>query len=143
MRAVSRGVVREVLLEEASSKPAGVVSAPKHSARLLGLHPVSPPPPCCSWTLRQRIRRRRRLMIERTCFLSFLLFFSWRNIALQCCVGFCHKTAQIRHNCTYVPPPGASLPFASLSGHRRAQAGLPMFYSNFSWLSILPMVVYI
>ena len=53
VRAVSRGVVREVLLEEASSKPAGVVSAPKHSARLLSPHPVSPPPPCCSWTLRE------------------------------------------------------------------------------------------
>ena len=25
------------------------------------------------------------------------LFFSWRIIALQCCVGFCHVTTQIRH----------------------------------------------
>ena len=30
------------------------------------------------------------------------LFFNWRKIALQCCVGFCH-TMQISHNYTYIP----------------------------------------
>ena len=29
--------------------------------------------------------------------LDLNLFFSWRIISLQCCVGFCHVTTQIRH----------------------------------------------
>ena len=33
----------------------------------------------------------------------FNLFFNWRKIALQCCVGFCRTTAQISHNYTHIP----------------------------------------
>ena len=50
------------------------------------------------------------------------LFFNWRKIALQCCVGFCHTTMQISHKgvcvCMYpltlVPPSNPS----PLSHHR-------------------------
>ena len=31
------------------------------------------------------------------------LFFNWRKIALQCCIGFCHTAVQISHNYTYIP----------------------------------------
>ena len=31
---------------------------------------------------------------------SFLIFFNWRKISLQCCVGFCH-TMRISHNYKY------------------------------------------
>ena len=30
------------------------------------------------------------------------LFFNWRKISLQCCLGFCCTTAQISHNNTYM-----------------------------------------
>ena len=52
-------------------------------------------------------------------FFSFNLFFNWGKIALQCCVGFCHTTADISHNYTYIlsllshPPLHASHPSRS------------------------------
>ena len=33
----------------------------------------------------------------------FFKIFSWRIIALQCCVGFCHTWTWIGHRYTYVP----------------------------------------
>ena len=35
-------------------------------------------------------------------FFFFNLFFNWREIALQGCVGFCHTTTQTSHNYTYI-----------------------------------------
>ena len=61
------------------------------------------------------------------------LFFNWRKIASQCCVGSCYTTTQISHNYTYIPSllslppiphhthldhhrvPGWALPKASIS----------------------------
>ena len=31
------------------------------------------------------------------------LFFNWRKIALQCCIGFCWTIMQISYNYTYIP----------------------------------------
>ena len=33
----------------------------------------------------------------------FILFFNWRTIALQYCVGFCHTSTWISHRYMYVP----------------------------------------
>ena len=30
---------------------------------------------------------------------NFIFIFNWRIIALECCVGFCHTTTQISHEC--------------------------------------------
>ena len=35
------------------------------------------------------------------CRINFF-FLNWRITALQCCVGFCHKTTQISHNYIYI-----------------------------------------
>ena len=43
------------------------------------------------------------------CFFFFFklqtVFFSWRIIALQCCIDFCHMTTWISHNYIYIPSP--------------------------------------
>ena len=45
-------------------------------------------------------------------FFHIIYLLNWRKIALQCCVGFCHTTVQISHNCIYISPPfWTSLPF--------------------------------
>ena len=66
-------------------------------------------------------------------FLKNNLFFNWRNIALQCCVGFCHTTMQFSHNYTYIASL-LSLPplLPSLWVITEHQAGLPVLYSSFS-----------
>ena len=33
----------------------------------------------------------------------FILFFNWRILALQCCVGFCHTAMPINYNYVYIP----------------------------------------
>ena len=38
-------------------------------------------------------------------FSFFLIYINWRIIALQCCVGFCHKTRWTSCKYTYVPSP--------------------------------------
>ena len=35
-------------------------------------------------------------------FFNFKLFFNWWKIALQFCIGFCHTTTWISHNCVCV-----------------------------------------
>ena len=57
------------------------------------------------------------------------LFFIWRIIVLQCCVGFCHTAMWISHNHIHIPsllslPPAC--PHPTPLGHHRAQAGLPV-----------------
>ena len=42
-------------------------------------------------------------------FLCFFLFFNWRIIALQNCVGFCQTSTWISHRHTYVPALSFSL----------------------------------
>ena len=42
--------------------------------------------------------------LETWVFFFFSLFiFSWRIVALQCCVGFCHTSTWISHRYTYIP----------------------------------------
>ena len=66
-------------------------------------------------------------------FLMWLIkiFFNWRIISLQCCVGFCHTT-WINHNYAYFPPI-LSLPLISPGptplGHHRAP-GWTLFYTH-------------
>ena len=70
---------------------------------------------------------------------SFLLKkFNWRMIALPCCVGFCHITAQISHDYIYVPsllslPPN---PYTTSLSHHRRHTGLPVLYSSFPLLVV-------
>ena len=41
----------------------------------------------------------------------FNLLFSWREITIQCCIGFCHTAMQISHNFYRYPlPPQPSSP---------------------------------
>ena len=42
------------------------------------------------------------------CFPCVCLFFNWRKIALQCCVGFCPTTMQTDHNYMYLSLPSVS-----------------------------------
>ena len=56
----------------------------------------------------------------------FAFIFSWGEIALQCCIGFCHTT-QISHNYTVITsllrlPP---IPLPTLLGHCKAPGWAP------------------
>ena len=58
------------------------------------------------------------------------LFFNWRKIALQCCVGLCLTAMQISRNYPYItslPSPNPALQV--ITEH---QAGPPVLCSNFS-----------
>ena len=70
------------------------------------------------------------------------LFFNWRNIALQCCVGFCHTTAQFSCNYTYITCL-LSLPalLPSLWVITEHQTGLLVFCNSFYQLSVLHILV--
>ena len=61
------------------------------------------------------------------------LFFNWKRIALKYCVCFCCPTIQISCNIVIssLEPPFSS-PNPPLQVIRKLQAGLLMFYSNFS-----------
>ena len=53
--------------------------------------------------------------------LFFKIYFNWRIIALQCCLGFCHTTTWISHKYTCLPSL-LSLPslYPTPLGHHRA-----------------------
>ena len=78
-------------------------------------------------------------------FLKFI--FSWRKIALQCCVDFCHTTAWISHKYTYIlsPPEPSSHHPLSLSSRSSQSPGLDSlcYIATSHWLSILHVVMYI
>ena len=59
-------------------------------------------------------------------FFIFNLFFSWRNISVQCRVGICQTTTQLSYNCTYIPTLFnlPSLPHLTPLGYQEHQAGL-------------------
>ena len=74
------------------------------------------------------------------------LFFNWRKIALQCCVGFCHTTMWVSHNyiCSpsllslpLVPPPHPS------RSSQRARLDSLSYIATSHQLSLLHMRVYI
>ena len=54
---------------------------------------------------------------------SCLHFFNWRIIALQCCVGFCHRTRESAIS-THMSP-------LDCQGWHRLRVYLPVLYSNF------------
>ena len=58
------------------------------------------------------------------------LFFNWRIIALQYCVGFHHNIAWISHSYVYILTFWASLP-SPIPPTTEHQPGLPVFYSSF------------
>ena len=71
---------------------------------------------------------------------SRLLFiFSWRIIALQCCVGFCHTSAWISHRYKDVPslmnlpptPPPPPIPLLQVATEHQLEC--PVSYSKFLW----------
>ena len=55
------------------------------------------------------------------------LFFNWRKIALQCCVGFCHMTVGISHNYTCIRSllSLAPLPHPTPLGYHRVTGWAP------------------
>ena len=53
----------------------------------------------------------------------YYLFFNWRQIALQCCVGFCRATVRFSHNYTYVT--SLPSPYPTLLGHHRPPGWAP------------------
>ena len=69
-------------------------------------------------------------------FFSFLknLFFNWREIALCCCVGFCHTTTRISRNSTYITSLLSSPPFPPchplvITEHQAGPPGLPISFT--------------
>ena len=73
-----------------------------------------------------------------------LIYFNWRIIALQCCVGFCHPSTWISHRYTYVPSLldlPATFHTSRLSQSPRLSS---LYYTATSHqLSVLHMVIYI
>ena len=67
------------------------------------------------------------------------LFFNRKKIALQCCVGFCSRVTQIRHNYTYIwrrqwHPTPVLLPGKS-HGWRSLEAAVHGVAKSRTWLS--------
>ena len=92
---------------------------------------------------------KRKFLISYFSFLPILnfliyLFFHWRIIALQNCVGFCQTSTWISHRCTYVvishPPPSSSHPSRLIQSPCLSFLG---HTANSHWLSILHMVIYV
>ena len=83
------------------------------------------------------------------------LFFNWRKIVLQYCVGFCHTTIQFSHNFWYMyiyqklyiyislPPESPSPHPPSLKSSQSARLAFLSYIATSHQLSILHMVVYI
>ena len=79
-------------------------------------------------------------------FIEWLLFISWRKIALQCCVGFCPTTTWISHNYTYIPSVFSLRPLHSSHASRSSQnsrLGSLRYTATSHQLSILHLIVYI
>ena len=75
----------------------------------------------------------------------FNLFFNWRKIALQYCVGFCHPTMRISHNYTFITSVLNLLPSPSHSSRpsQSARLGFLCYTATSYQLSVLHMAVYI
>ena len=70
-------------------------------------------------------------------FLFVDFFFNWKIITLQCCVGFCHTTMEIRHNYVYpVPPEPPSPSHPTPLGHYGVPGWAPRVIQQLptSWL---------
>ena len=65
------------------------------------------------------------------------LFFNWWEIAVQCCLVFCHTTMQIRHNFIYIPSI-LSLPRLSSFHSSRALQSMPQLSVHSSLSFALP-----
>ena len=67
-------------------------------------------------------------------------FFSWRIIALQYCVGFCHTSTWISHRYTHISPPSWTAPCPSPDstppGFTEHWVELPLTHSKF------PLAIY-
>ena len=73
-----------------------------------------------------------------------LFIFNWGVIALQDSVGFCHTSAWVSHRYSYAPSllnlPPTSHP---IPHHRAPDLSSACHTANSSWLSVLPMVMYL
>ena len=65
------------------------------------------------------------------------LFFNWWEIAVQCCIVFCHTTMQIRHIYIYIPSL-LNLPPLSSSHSSRALRSMPHLSVHYSLSFPLP-----
>ena len=76
----------------------------------------------------------------------FNLFFDWRKIVLQWCVGFCHTAMRISHNYTYIPSFFSLTPLPPRHPSRSSQntsLGSLGYAAASHQLSLLHMIVYI
>ena len=76
--------------------------------------------------------------------LFYYIFFSWKIIVLQCCIGFCHTTVQISHNYIYIYINISSLiPLSSLPSRsaQRTRLGSLCYQAASYKLSILYLIV--
>ena len=69
------------------------------------------------------------------------LFFNWWEIAVQCCLVFCHTTMQIRHNFIYIPSI-LSLPRLSSFHSSRALQSMPRLSVHSSLSFALPFFLF-
>ena len=77
------------------------------------------------------------------------IFFNWRIIALECCVGFCHTKMWTSHKrvcvCVCVPSLSNLPPTPSSHPSRLSQSMTLSFLhhiANFHWLSVSHMVMF-
>ena len=75
-----------------------------------------------------------------------VLLFNWRNIALQCCVGFCLTTMHFSQNYACITSLLSLTPLPLHRSSRSSQStslGSLCYPAASQWLSVLHMVVYI